>query len=94
MAFEFCRPGCASLSMDARMTVANMAIKAGGKAGLFVPDAVTLDYVEGKAKKQNLHNLGGHRSIGGMRASIYNAMPEEGIDKLIAFMKEFEKAHA
>lgn len=47
-----------------------------------------------EAKKQNLHNLGGHRSIGGMRASIYNAMPEEGIDKLIAFMKEFEKAHA
>lgn len=46
-----------------------------------------------EAKKQNLHNLGGHRSIGGMRASIYNAMPEEGIDKLIAFMKEFEKAH-
>ena len=46
------------------------------------------------AKKQNLHNLGGHRSIGGIRASIYNAMPEEGIDKLIAFMKEFEKAHA
>ena len=47
-----------------------------------------------EAKKQNLHNLGGHRSIGGMRASIYNAMPQEGIDKLIAFMKEFEKAHA
>ncbi|EEU03334.1 phosphoserine transaminase [Eubacterium saphenum ATCC 49989] len=47
-----------------------------------------------EAKKQNLHNLGGHRSIGGMRASIYNAMPEEGIDKLIAFMKEFENAHA
>ena len=47
-----------------------------------------------EAKKQNLHNLGGHRSIGGMRASIYNAMPEEGVDKLIAFMKEFEKAHA
>ena len=47
-----------------------------------------------EAKKQNLHNLGGHRSIGGMRASIYNAMPEEGINKLIAFMKEFEKAHA
>lgn len=47
-----------------------------------------------EAKKQNLHNLGGHRSIGGMRASIYNAMPEEGIDKLIAFMKEFEEAHS
>jgi phosphoserine aminotransferase len=34
--------------------------------------------------------LNGHRSIGGMRASIYNAMPEEGVDKLIAFMKDFE----
>lgn len=51
MAFEFCGPGCASLSMDARMTVANMAIEAGGKAGLFVPDAVTLGYVEGRAKR-------------------------------------------
>jgi len=36
-------------------------------------------------------NIKGHRSVGGMRASIYNAMPEEGIDALILFMKEFEK---
>ncbi len=36
-------------------------------------------------------NLKGHRSVGGMRASIYNAMPPEGIDKLVAFMTEFEK---
>ncbi len=36
-------------------------------------------------------NLKGHRSVGGMRASIYNAMPPEGIDKLAAFMTEFEK---
>ena len=50
MAFEFHGPGTASLSMDARMTVANMAIEAGGKAGLFVPDAVTLDYVKPRAK--------------------------------------------
>src|SRR3990167_3088008 len=42
------------------------------------------------AKEQGLVNLGGHRSIGGMRASIYNAMPEEGVDALIKFMKEFE----
>ena len=35
-------------------------------------------------------NLKGHRSVGGMRASIYNAMPEEGIVKLVAFMKQFE----
>lgn len=43
---------------------------------------------EGKAK--GLHNLNGHRSIGGMRASIYNAMPMEGVDTLIDFMKQFE----
>ena len=36
-------------------------------------------------------NLKGHRSVGGMRASIYNAMPPEGIDKLVEFMKNFEK---
>lgn len=43
------------------------------------------------AKSRNLFELSGHRSIGGMRASIYNAMPEEGVDELIAFMKDFEK---
>ncbi len=36
-------------------------------------------------------NLKGHRSVGGMRASIYNAMPREGVEQLVAFMKEFEK---
>ena len=35
-------------------------------------------------------NLKGHRSVGGMRASIYNAMPIEGVEKLVEFMKEFE----
>ena len=38
-------------------------------------------------------NLKGHRSVGGMRASIYNAMPTEGVEKLVAFMKEFEAAN-
>jgi phosphoserine aminotransferase len=47
-----------------------------------------------QAGKRGLKTLKGHRSVGGMRASIYNAMPEEGIDTLIAFMKEFEKEHA
>ena len=42
-----------------------------------------------EAKTEGLYNLDGHRSIGGMRASIYNAMPMEGIDALIAFMKKF-----
>ncbi len=43
-----------------------------------------------EAKTQGLVNLGGHRTVGGMRASIYNAMPDEGVDKLIGFMKKFE----
>ena len=43
------------------------------------------------AEKAGFVNLKGHRSVGGMRASIYNAMPEAGIDALIEFMKEFEK---
>jgi phosphoserine aminotransferase len=40
-----------------------------------------------------LDGLKGHRSVGGMRASIYNAFPEAGIDALVAFMKEFERTH-
>jgi len=36
-------------------------------------------------------NLKGHRSVGGMRASIYNAMPVEGVKKLVDFMRAFEK---
>lgn len=44
-----------------------------------------------EAKKKGLVTLKGHRSVGGMRASIYNAMPEKGVDALISFMAEFEK---
>ncbi|HMP73130.1 MAG TPA: 3-phosphoserine/phosphohydroxythreonine transaminase [Kiritimatiellia bacterium] len=43
-----------------------------------------------EASKQGLKGLKGHRSVGGMRASIYNAFPGEGVDKLIAFMADFE----
>ena len=39
-------------------------------------------------------NLKGHRSVGGMRASIYNAMPVEGVEKLVAFMQKFEEENA
>ncbi len=46
-----------------------------------------------EAKKAGLTALKGHRSVGGMRASIYNAMPEEGVDALVAFMGDFEKRH-
>ncbi|XJS10634.1 3-phosphoserine/phosphohydroxythreonine transaminase [Aerococcaceae bacterium WGS1372] len=45
------------------------------------------------ATDKGLQNLKGHRSVGGMRASIYNAMPMEGIDALVAFMEEFENNH-
>ncbi|MBS1442074.1 MAG: 3-phosphoserine/phosphohydroxythreonine transaminase [Dorea sp.] len=44
-----------------------------------------------EAKKAGFENLKGHRSVGGMRASIYNAMPIEGVEKLVEFMKAFEK---
>lgn len=46
-----------------------------------------------EADTQGLKTLKGHRSVGGMRASIYNAMPEAGVDALIEFMNEFEKRY-
>ncbi|MBL7575329.1 phosphoserine aminotransferase apoenzyme [Peptoniphilus asaccharolyticus DSM 20463] len=46
-----------------------------------------------EAKAKGFENLKGHRSIGGMRASIYNAMPKEGVERLVEFMKEFEIAN-
>ena len=51
------------------------------------------DFLAG-AKKAGLLTLKGHRSVGGMRASIYNAMPEAGVDALVEFMGEFEKRNA
>ncbi|MBQ9887442.1 MAG: 3-phosphoserine/phosphohydroxythreonine transaminase [Lachnospiraceae bacterium] len=51
---------------------------------LFVKEAAAAGFV----------NLKGHRSVGGMRASIYNAMPIEGVEKLVEFMKAFEAAHS
>ena len=44
-----------------------------------------------EAKEAGLENLKGHRTVGGMRASIYNAMPVEGVETLVAFMKKFEE---
>ncbi len=46
-----------------------------------------------EAKEAGFENLKGHRTVGGMRASIYNAMPIEGVEKLVAFMKAFEEAN-
>jgi phosphoserine aminotransferase len=44
-----------------------------------------------EASKQGMKGLKGHRSVGGVRASIYNAFPVAGIDALVAFMKDFER---
>ena len=46
-----------------------------------------------EAKEAGLENLKGHRTVGGMRASIYNAMPKAGVEKLVEFMKKFEEEH-
>jgi phosphoserine aminotransferase len=46
-----------------------------------------------KSYNANLLTLKGHKSVGGMRASIYNAMPEDGVNTLIEFMSDFEKQH-
>ena len=47
-----------------------------------------------EAAKAGLVNLKGHRTVGGMRASIYNAMPKAGVEALVAFMKKFEEENA
>ena len=44
-----------------------------------------------EAKKLGMSSLKGHRSVGGLRASIYIAFPMEGVDALVSFMKDFEK---
>ncbi len=61
----------------------------------FVTPSAELDaaFVKG-AEEKGLVSLKGHRLVGGMRASIYNAMPVEGVQALIAYMKEFEKENA
>ena len=46
-----------------------------------------------ESKAAGFENLKGHRTVGGMRASIYNAMPKEGVEKLVEFMKQFEAAN-
>lgn len=58
-----------------------------------LPDETLTPEFLKQAKLNNLTALKGHRLLGGLRASIYNAMPEEGIDQLIAFMRNFEKQY-
>lgn len=55
-------------------------------------DELNAEFIKG-CTENGLINIKGHRSVGGMRASIYNAMPIEGVEALVAYMKEFEEAH-
>jgi phosphoserine aminotransferase len=55
-------------------------------------EALDGEFLKG-AEKQGMVQLKGHRSVGGMRASIYNAMPIEGVQQLVSYMKDFEKKH-
>jgi phosphoserine aminotransferase len=54
-------------------------------------DAKLDDRFLAEAEAAGLQQLKGHRSVGGMRASIYNAMPVEGVQTLVTFMREFER---
>ena len=56
-------------------------------------DELNAEFIKG-ATAEGLVSLTGHRSVGGMRASIYNAMPIEGVKKLVSFMDGFEKSHS
>jgi phosphoserine aminotransferase len=51
-------------------------------------DSLDSDFLEG-AEEAGLSGLKGHRAVGGMRASLYNALPEQGVERLIDYMKEF-----
>ena len=60
----------------------------------FVTPSKELDAeVVAAAKAAGFDNLKGHKSVGGLRASIYNAMPKEGVEALVAFLKDFEASH-
>ena len=69
----------------------------GSRSWMNVPFVLADDNLDktflSEAEEARLLNLSGHRSVGGMRASIYNAVPEEAVDALIDFMKEFARRH-
>ena len=60
----------------------------------FLRDETRNDAFLAGAKQRGLLQLKGHKSVGGMRASIYNAMPLAGVQALVDYMREFEQQHA
>ena len=74
-------------------TVTNKAHRSIMNVPFVLPDeALNKPFLE-QAEARGLVNLKGHRSVGGMRASIYNAMPVEGVQTLVDFMREFAQSH-
>ena len=73
-------------------------VRAEDRSLMNVPFVTGSDELDAKfvkeAKEAGFENLKGHHSVGGMRASIYNAMPIEGVEALVAFMKKFEEENA
>ena len=85
-----------SVPMDELVTSAEELVAGGVKELILVAQETTLYGVDLYGKKclhELLDRLNGI-SVGGMRASIYNAMPKEGVEKLVEFMKKFEKENA
>lgn len=73
----------------------NATVQGGDRSLMNIPFVTGNDELDAKfvaeAKKNGLVNIKGHRSVGGMRASVYNAMPIEGCEALVSFMKKFEE---
>ncbi|MCQ2459849.1 MAG: 3-phosphoserine/phosphohydroxythreonine transaminase [Ruminococcus sp.] len=76
----------------------NATVQGADRSLMNVPFVTGNDELDKKfvaeSKAAGFENLKGHRSVGGMRASIYNAMPIEGVEKLVAFMKKFEEENS
>jgi phosphoserine aminotransferase len=84
-------------AIDASAFYAN-PVAAANRSWMNIPFTLARPELDGEflvqAEQAGLMNLKGHRSVGGMRASIYNAMPQEGVQALVDFMAEFEKTNA
>ena len=67
----------------------------GSRLKLIIRAGVGVDNIAVKyAEAAGFDNLKGHKSVGGLRASIYNAMPKEGVEALVEFLKKYEAEHA
>ncbi|MGH9398913.1 MAG: 3-phosphoserine/phosphohydroxythreonine transaminase, partial [Thermoanaerobaculia bacterium] len=84
-------------ALDASSGYYRAHAKPGSRSNMNVPYRLPSEELEAKfvaeARKQGLDGLKGHRSVGGIRASIYNAFPKKGVEALVSFMKDFQRAN-